>query len=96
MIEPEMISDVKGFLASVDNRLTRIYSELLDKHTALLARVDAQERKLIILQGKAPNTYQGVPVPETLKPNWDSMEAYHWRTGVMNAKHAWKKRDQVW
>lgn len=31
---------------------------------------------------KAPETYMGVPVPEPLTNNWDTAEAYWWRTGV--------------
>ncbi|WP_030248226.1 hypothetical protein [Streptomyces sp. NRRL S-455] len=29
-----------------------------------------------------PETYRGVTVPETLRPNWDQPEAHFWRAGV--------------
>lgn len=32
---------------------------------------------------KAPSTYMGVPVPDTLINNWDTAEAYWWRTGTL-------------
>jgi hypothetical protein len=33
---------------------------------------------------KSPGTYKGVPVPETLRPNWNDqrVEVYWWKCGV--------------
>lgn len=30
----------------------------------------------------APTSYHGIPVPESLQPNWDQPEALWWRKGV--------------
>lgn len=37
---------------------------------------------------KAPDSYRGTPVPETLTNNWDTLEAHWWRSGVDQATAA--------
>jgi hypothetical protein len=66
-----------------DRKLLGLLDSLSPDHVQRLKTLaDARTSTPLAQPTDGPETYRGVTVPETLRPNWDQPEAHFWRAGV--------------